>query len=83
MMARRIFRRELCAIDNASCGGSSKPSFVDIFFNNSARTYSFGAGTLIYKHLDLSGWITFERLSQLAIIRQVGIYVSIVRRSEA
>ena len=82
-MARRMLRLELCAIEAATCGGNSKFSFVAIFLSNSARTYSLGAGTRIYKQRDLSGMMTLERLSQLAIIRHVGMYVSIVRRKLA
>ena len=73
MIARRILRLELLAIEVATYGGNSKFSLVAIFLSNSAKTYSFGAGTRICKHLDLRGIMTLERLSQLAMIRQVGM----------
>ena len=73
MIARRILRLELLAIEVATCGGNSKFSLVAIFLSNSAKTYSLGAGTRICKHLDLRGIMTLERLSQLAMILQVGM----------
>lgn len=67
----------------ASYGGNSKLSLVAILLRISVISFSFGAGTLICKHLDRKGMITLLRLSQLAIMRQLGIKVSIVRLSDA
>jgi len=67
----------------ATYGGNSKFSLFAILQSKSLKTSYLGAGTLICKHLDLKGAITLDRLSQLAMILQVGINVSIVRRNEA
>ena len=67
----------------ANYGGSSKPSRFAILHRILETSVSKGAGTLICKHLDRKGKITLLRLSQFAIIRQLGMYVSIVLLNEA
>ena len=83
MIALRILRLDYLAIDMARVNGSSKLSLFAIFFRISEISFSFGAGTLTYRHLERRGMITLLRLSQLAIIRQLGMKVSIVLLSEA
>ena len=83
MIALRILRLDYLAIDMARVNGSSKLSLFAILFRISEISFSFGAGTLTYRHLERSGRITLLRLSQLAIIRQLGMKVSIVLLSEA
>ena len=82
-MARRVFLLAAFAIFMARDGGNSKYSFLAIFLSSSAMTVSFGAGTRTCRQRERSGYMTLERLSQLAMILQLGMYVSMVRRSEA
>jgi hypothetical protein len=83
MIARRILRLDCLAIDIARLAGSSKLSLVAILRRISDISFSFGAGTLTNRHLERRGIITLLKLSQLAIIRQLGMKVSIVRRRDA
>jgi len=83
MIALRILRLDYLAIDMARFTGSSKLSLFAILRRISEISFSLGAGTLTYRHLERRGIITLLRLSQLAIMRQLGIKVSIVRRREA
>ena len=78
-----MFLLELCEIDRASSGGKVKPSRLAILQRILEISCSYGAGTLICKHRDLNGKITLLRLSQLAIMRQLGMKVSMVRLSDA
>lgn len=80
MMALLMFLRELCAIPIARAGGSSKLSLRAISLSMSATNFSDGAGTRTFRQRDRKGAITLERFSALAIMRQVGMYVSIVLR---
>lgn len=50
--------------------GKLKFSFCAIYFSMRPTSFVEGAGTLTCMHLDLKGWITLERLSQLATILQ-------------
>ena len=83
MIALRMFLLECFAIDNASATGSSKLSLVAILLKISEISFSLGAGTRTWRHLERRGKITLLRLSQFAIIRQLGINVSIVLLRDA
>ncbi len=83
MIARRILRLDCLAIDMARLAGSSKLSLVAILRRISEISFSFGAGTLTYRHLERRGIITLLKLSQFAMMRQLGMNVSIVRRKDA
>ncbi len=83
MIARRILRLDCLAIDMARLAGSSKLSLVAILRRISEISFSFGAGTLTCRHLERRGIITLLKLSQFAMMRQLGMNVSIVRRKDA
>ena len=56
-----------------SSAGKSNLSELQIVLKT-APIYSFdGAGTLTCKHLDLTGYMTLDKLSQLAMILQKGM----------
>ena len=73
MIALRILRLELCAIESANYFGNSKFSRFAILHRMFDISLSWGAGTRICRHLDLSGMMTLLRLSQLAMILQLGM----------
>lgn len=83
MIARRMFLREWWAIDIARAGGSSKFSRFAILHRMLDTSDSWGAGTRIWRQRDLNGKITLLKDSQLAMILQLGMKVSIVRLREA
>lgn len=78
-----MFLLDWCEIDSASSGGSVNPSRLAILHKILEISCSYGAGTLICKQRDLKGKMTLLRLSQFAMIRQLGMNVSIVRLRDA